>query len=33
MKLFVLSFVALFLYETIGVIAFGLPSLHSLLGK
>jgi hypothetical protein len=33
MKLFLACFIALFLYETIGVIAFGLPSLHTLLGK
>lgn len=33
MKLFVIFFTTLFLYETIGVIAFGLPSLHAMLGK
>jgi len=33
MKLFVLLFVAFFLYETIGVIAFGFPSFHTMLGK
>jgi hypothetical protein len=33
MKLFLTCFITIFLYETIGVIMFGLPSLHSLLGK
>jgi hypothetical protein len=33
MRLFLICIVALFLYETIGVIAFGAPSLHTLLGK
>ena len=33
MRLFVFLFIAVFLYETIGVIAFGVPSLHTLLGK
>jgi hypothetical protein len=33
MKLFVVLFTAFFIYETIGVIAFGLPSVHAMLGK
>jgi hypothetical protein len=33
MRLFVFFFTACFLYETIGVIVFGLPGLHTLLGK
>jgi len=33
MRLFVFFFITLFVYETIGAIAFGLPSLHTLLGK
>jgi hypothetical protein len=33
MRLFVVFFIALFLYETIGVIALGLPSLHTMWGK
>jgi hypothetical protein len=33
MKLFITCFVVLFVYETVGVIMFGLPSLHTMLGK
>lgn len=33
MKLLVFFIVAFLLYETIGVIAFELPSLHALFGK
>lgn len=33
MRLFVIFFTAFFVYETIGVIVFGLPSLHAMLGK
>jgi hypothetical protein len=33
MRLFVLFFIAFFLYETIGVIVFGFPSLHDMSGK
>jgi hypothetical protein len=33
MRLFVFLFSAFFLYETIGVIALGLPSVHAMLGK